>query len=83
MAADPVVNAYAWHTYRMEMKEGLAKILVDGTVVNTVSDAAWVNRNLHQILNVAAGGGLGGAVSFPSGAWAGMSVDYVKHAKWQ
>jgi beta-glucanase (GH16 family) len=80
---NPVVNAYAWHTYRMEMKDGVAKILVDGAVVNTVADGPWKDQNFHQILNVAAGGGLGGPFSFPGGAWAGMSVDYVMHQRWQ
>jgi hypothetical protein len=37
---------------------------------------------MAAILNVAMGGGLGGGTAWAGGAYAGMSVDYVRHQVW-
>jgi hypothetical protein len=76
------VNVWDWHTYRMEFWGGEAKIFIDGQFKRSVNDDPWQDQGYAAILNVAIGGGLGGWVNFPSGAWAGISVDYVRHQYW-
>jgi beta-glucanase (GH16 family) len=79
---DLSVNAYAWHTYRVETKDGTSSIYVDGNWQRSVGSGPWQNQNMHAILNVAIGGNLGGPLAWPGGAWAGKTVDYVKHESW-
>jgi len=79
---DIAVNPYAWHTYRVEFYGGEAKIFIDGQWRRSVSDDPYQDQPMFALLNVAIGGNLGGPLAWPAGAYAGMSVDYVKHESW-
>jgi hypothetical protein len=79
---DVFINPYGYNTYRMEFWGGQAKIFVNGQFIRSVNDDPWQDQGYAAILNVAMGGGLGGGVSWPGGASAGITVDYVRHQGW-
>jgi beta-glucanase (GH16 family) len=80
--SDVYINPYGYNTYRMEFWGGEAKIFVNGQFIRSVNDDPWQDQGYAAILNVAIGGGLGGPISWPGGAYAGITVDYVKHEAW-
>ena len=68
-----------FHIYTLEWTASAMKIAVDGTVFKTVANSTSVpfNHNFFLIVNLAMGGGLGGAVdpAFTSGT---LEVDYIR-----
>jgi beta-glucanase (GH16 family) len=80
---DVPVSASAWHTYRLEYSGGEVKIFIDGKPRRALNDDPWQDQPMFAVLHVAIGGTFGGAAAWPSGARAGVNVDYVKHESLQ
>lgn len=69
----------AFHIYSMEWDSHSIKIYVDGKLNHTVvnSDKVPFNHDFFLIMNVAMGGGFGGAID-PAFTSAAMEVDYIR-----
>lgn len=69
----------AFHIYSMEWDSASIKIYVDGKLNHTVANSANVpfNHDFFLIMNVAMGGGFGGAID-PAFKSAAMEVDYIR-----
>jgi beta-glucanase (GH16 family) len=68
-----------FHVYSLEWSASSIKIYLDGQLLHTVANSQGIpfNHSFFIILNVAMGGGFGGAVD-PSFTHAEMEVDYVR-----
>lgn len=68
-----------FHVYSLEWSASLIKIFADDQLVHTVvnSSAIPFNHNFFFILNVAMGGGFGGAID-PAFDQSSMEVDYIR-----
>lgn len=58
-------NAFEWHTYRVEFKDGKLRFSIDGEFIRELDSDPWQDQNYHAILNVAMGS-FGGEVSWPN-----------------
>lgn len=68
-----------FHVYACEWSPALIKFTVDGSPIFTFANNATLpfNQNFFIILNVAMGGGFGGAID-PNFTSAAMEIDYVR-----
>jgi beta-glucanase (GH16 family) len=68
-----------FHIYSLEWSEGAIAIYVDGQLVHSVTNSSSIpfNHDFFLIMNIAMGGGFGGAID-PAFTNASMEIDYVR-----